>query len=66
MVYLMRNNGINIDTKNDITEIDIEIAKTKDRVKKLEVSEEINKHKIDNLSKEVISYNPLGRGKKLR
>lgn len=63
--YTMNNNGINLETKNDIMKVAAEVGKVKDRVKKLEVSEELTKHKIENVSREVSASNPLYRNKKL-
>ena len=63
--YTMNNNGINLETRNDIMKVAAEVGKVKDRVKKLEVSEELTKHKIENVSREVSANNPLYRNKKL-
>lgn len=65
--YKINNNNtnINLELKTDIMEVNSEIGKIKNRIKKLEMSGALTKHKIDNVSKEVSANNPLYRNKKL-
>ena len=63
--YTIKNNGVNLETQHDIEKVAKEVVRNKDRIKKLEVSEELTKHKVENLSREVTSYRPVSRNKNL-
>lgn len=63
--YTIKNNGVNLETQHDIERVAKEVVRNKDRIKKLEVSEELTKYKVENLSREVTSYRPVSRSKNL-
>ena len=65
IAYVLKHNGVNVETRNDIVKVATEVARTKDKIKKLEVSEELLKNKVENLSREVSHTNPLYRSKNL-